>query len=185
MFDDCDPPPRYYTKASSHCWIPYVWCQNPHLWSAKKLSNYPTTTFCLLKHGKTLRFFPFLHVFFVRILRHPAWRKATRHTLNKAQLTANKGRARTLLQGTTITLVSLVSWENFVVSRCLKYLLFFGGILFVYMHGYVQTLFDLPHSESFGSFNRIIIPALMEKNWNNKVWNHQSAVVQTNVYPYL
>ena len=61
----------------------------------------------------------------------------------------------------------------------------FGGILFVYMHGYVQTLFDLPHSESFGSFNRIIIPALMEKNWNNKVWNHQSAVVQTNVYPYL
>ena len=112
---------------------------------------------------KTLRFFPFLHVFFVRILRHPAWRKATRHTLNKAQLTANKGRARTLLQGTTITLVSLVSWENFVVSRCLKYLLFFGGILFVYMHGYVQTLFDLPHSESFGSFNRIIIPALMEK----------------------
>ena len=106
MFDDCDPPPRYYTKASSHCWIPYVWCQNPHLWSAKKLSNYPTTTFCLLKHGKTLRFFPFLHVFFVRILRHPAWRKATRHTLNKAQLTANKGRARTLLQGTTITCVT-------------------------------------------------------------------------------
>ena len=111
MFDDCDPPPRYYTKASSHCWIPYVWCQNPHLWSAKKLSNYPTTTFCLLKHGKTLRFFPFLHVFFVRILRHPAWRKATRHTLNKAQLTANKGRARTLLQGTTITCVTCVMGE--------------------------------------------------------------------------
>ena len=111
MFHDCDPPPRYYAKASSHCWIPYVWCQNPHLWSAKKLSNYPNTTFCLLKHGKTLRFFPFLHVFFVRILRHPAWRKATRHTLNKAQLTANKGRARTLLQGTTITCVTCVMGE--------------------------------------------------------------------------
>ena len=179
MFHDCDPPPRYYTKASSHCWIPYVWCQNPHLWSAKKLSNYPTTTFCLLKHGKTLRFFPFLHVFFVRILRHPAWRKATRHTLNKAQLTANKGKARTLLQGTTITLVSLVSWENFVVSRCLKYLLFFWGFyLFVYMHGYVQTLFDFLHSKSFGWFNRIIIPAhVMEKKGNFPLHDYQSIVV--------
>ena len=104
----CHPPPRYYTKTSCHSWIPYVWCKNPHLWSAKKKKDIltPNTTFCKLKHGKTIRFFPFLHVFFIWILRHPAWRKATRHTLNKAQLTANKGRARTLLQGTTITCVT-------------------------------------------------------------------------------
>ena len=178
MFHDCDPPPRYYAKASSHCWIPYVWCQNPHLWSAKKLSNYPNTTFCLLKHGKTLRFFPFLHVFFVRILRHPAWRKATRHTLNKAQLTANKGRARTLLQGTTITCVTCVMGELCGLKKMSQVSSIFGGILFVYMHGYVQTLFDLPHSESFGWFNRIIIPAhVMEKKGNFPLHDYQSIVV--------
>ena len=128
----CHPPPRYYTKTSCHSWIPYVWCKNPHLWSAKKKKDIltPNTTFCKLKHGKTIRFFPFLHVFFIWILRHPAWRKATRHTLNKAQLTANRGRARTLLQGTTNG--EIVTW--------------------------------LWHSESFGWFTRIIIPALMEIN---------------------
>ena len=128
----CDPPPRYYTKTSSHCWIPYVWCQNPHLWSAKKLNNYPNTTFCLLKHGKTLCFFPFLHVFFVRILRHPAWRKATRHTLNKAQLTANKGRARTLLQGTTITCVTCVMGELCGLKMSQVSSIFWGDFICIY-----------------------------------------------------
>ena len=99
MFDDCNPP-GYYTKPSSHCWVPHVWCQHPHLWSTKTQKHIAQPPFSCLNMAKPSVFFISSCSSF-RILRHPAWRKATRHTLNKAQLTANKGNARTLLQGTT------------------------------------------------------------------------------------
>ena len=80
---------------------------------SQKNEPYPiTTTLVFVEHVWTWQnsTFHVFHVFFVWILRCPAWRKATRHTLNRAQLTANKGRARTLLQRTTTEIVTWWLW---------------------------------------------------------------------------
>ena len=115
MFDDCNPP-GYYTKPSSHCWIPHVWCQHPRLWSTKTQKHIVQPPFSCLNMAKPSVFFISSCSSF-RTLRHPAWRKATRHTLNKAQLTANKGRARDLItgnhQGEIVTPMNpMFCWQN-------------------------------------------------------------------------
>ena len=98
----------------------------------KNVKTYRTTAFFLPKHGKTIRFFSFLHVFFF-IPNPQASSLAEGHTPHVEQGPADgeQRQSQDLATGNHHHLCHL-SWENFVVSRCLRYLIFFWDFICVY-----------------------------------------------------